>query len=174
MRGGVSLAAALAIPIAAGSHPFPMRDVIIFLAFAVLLVTLVGQGGSLPFAIRAAGLRAEPDVEEGEDRGIRVAERAALDYIAKCERTGRVQPEVLTALRSRFGSQWASFGSRKESAVQAASYQQLEREILDEQRMALTRLVERGQINTDAHRRVQRVLDLETSRSEYLGSRALM
>ena len=52
MRGGVSLAAALAIPFETVAGPFPFRDLLIFLTFVVLLVTLVGQGGTLPWLIR--------------------------------------------------------------------------------------------------------------------------
>src|SRR4029077_16012000 len=57
VRGIVSLAAALAIPFAtAAGAPFPHRDLILFLTFSVILVTLVGQGLMLPTVIRALGL----------------------------------------------------------------------------------------------------------------------
>lgn len=52
MRGVVSLAAALALPIRSGEGFFPERDLILFLTFAVILVTLVGQGLTLPYLIR--------------------------------------------------------------------------------------------------------------------------
>ena len=54
MRGLVSLAAALAIPLTiANGNPFPYRDLILFLTFVVILVTLIGQGLALPAVIRA-------------------------------------------------------------------------------------------------------------------------
>src|SRR4029077_896539 len=57
VRGIVSLAAALAIPFATAARaPFPHRDLILFLTFSVILVTLVGQGLMLPTVIRALGL----------------------------------------------------------------------------------------------------------------------
>ena len=57
MRGVVSLAAALAIPHEAGAgRPFPDRDLIQFLTFAVIFVTLVGQGLTLPLVIRWLGV----------------------------------------------------------------------------------------------------------------------
>ena len=57
VRGIVSLAAALAIPLqTANGQPFPDRDLILFLTFFVILVTLVGQGLTLPAVIRALGL----------------------------------------------------------------------------------------------------------------------
>jgi NhaP-type Na+/H+ or K+/H+ antiporter len=57
VRGIVSLAAALAIPFTtANGQPFPFRELILFLTFAVILVTLVGQGLMLAWVIRALGL----------------------------------------------------------------------------------------------------------------------
>ncbi len=56
MRGVVSLAAALALPMDAGDEPFPDRDLILFLTFTVILVTLVGQGLTLPILIRWLGV----------------------------------------------------------------------------------------------------------------------
>jgi monovalent cation/hydrogen antiporter len=82
LRGAVSLAAALAIPLETDAGgPFPARDLIVFLAFAVILVTLVLQGLSLPFVIRALGVH--PDrLHETEEARARVhAAEAALERI---------------------------------------------------------------------------------------------
>ena len=69
VRGIVSLAAALAIPLAtANGQPFPDRDLILFLTFAVILVTLVGQGLMLPSVIRALGLAHAGRRERHTDR----------------------------------------------------------------------------------------------------------
>src|SRR4051794_16335069 len=69
VRGIVSLAAALAIPLATASgQPFPHRDLILFLTFAVILVTLVGQGLLLPTVIRALGLARAGRAEHERDR----------------------------------------------------------------------------------------------------------
>jgi len=58
VRGLVSLAIALAIPLTNDAgQAFPYRDAILFLTFAVILVTLVGQGLTLPFVISSAGSR---------------------------------------------------------------------------------------------------------------------
>jgi CPA1 family monovalent cation:H+ antiporter len=67
MRGVVSLAAALAIPVKAGDQPFPGRDLIQFLTFWVIFATLVGQGLTLPLLIRALGLGRH--VENGPSDG---------------------------------------------------------------------------------------------------------
>ncbi|WP_157369862.1 Na+/H+ antiporter [Zavarzinella formosa] len=65
MRGVVSLAAALSLPTSTSEGPFPDRDLILFLTFGVILVTLVGQGMTLPLLIRILGVSslAEPDEE---------------------------------------------------------------------------------------------------------------
>jgi CPA1 family monovalent cation:H+ antiporter len=57
MRGGVSLAAALAIPLETRAGHFPQRDLLIFLTFCVLLATLVMQGSTLPALIRWLGVK---------------------------------------------------------------------------------------------------------------------
>ena len=69
VRGIVSLAAALAIPLTTESgQPFPDRDLILFLTFAVILVTLVGQGLMLPAVIRVLGLAHAGRRERHADR----------------------------------------------------------------------------------------------------------
>ena len=94
VRGIVSLAAALAIPFATNSgQPFPDRDLILFLTFSVILVTLVGQGLMLPSVIRALGLahagrreRHADRVEEHDAR--RQAIEAAMERLEQIETEG--------------------------------------------------------------------------------------
>ncbi len=90
VRGIVSLAAALAIPFAtAAGAPFPDRDLILFLTFSVILVTLVGQGLMLPTVIRALGLahtgHREHEAEKSEEykarRQAATAAMARLDQL---------------------------------------------------------------------------------------------
>ena len=79
MRGAVSLAAALALPFETDSgDPFPGRELVVFLTFTVILVTLVGQGLTLPLVIRWLGLQ-DDGLEEREDAKARIqAAEAAL------------------------------------------------------------------------------------------------
>src|SRR5207342_839763 len=79
MRGAVSLAAALALPLETDAGtPFPGRDLILFLTFSVILATLVGQGLTLPFVIRVLGLE-DDGVADREDAKARIyAAEAAL------------------------------------------------------------------------------------------------
>ena len=72
VRGIVSLAAALAIPfLTATGAPFPYRDLILFLTFSVILMTLVGQGLLFPWVIRRLGLhhagRKEREINRAEE-----------------------------------------------------------------------------------------------------------
>src|SRR5262249_12758252 len=70
MRGVVSLAAALALPISLGGRPFPQRNLIIFLTFCTILSTLVLQGLSLPVLVRWLGIKEQSD--EKHERGVRL------------------------------------------------------------------------------------------------------
>jgi Na+/H+ antiporter len=171
MRGAVSLAAALAIPLATDAGaPFPQRDLIIFLTFAVILGTLVMQGLTLPALIRA--LRIEPDTsEEGEDAKARV--RAAEAALARLEElTGEewVRDETAERMRGLYNFRHSRFSSRFDSESdgaieeQSQAYQRLRRELLDAERAAVTDLGRAGVISGDVVNRVRRDLDLEDAR----------
>src|SRR5438477_6634614 len=82
MRGVISLAAAIALPqVLANGEPFQQRNMIIFLAFSVILVTLVLQGLTLPPLIRALGLAGGANVESEEREARRSMAEAALRHI---------------------------------------------------------------------------------------------
>ena len=87
MRGAVTIAAALLIPLHTDSGaPFPDRELIVFLAFAVVLVTLVGQGLTLPAVIRALRLEADDSTTEAEEAHARIrAAEAALERLEELE-----------------------------------------------------------------------------------------
>jgi monovalent cation/hydrogen antiporter len=87
VRGIVSLAAALAIPLATvNGQPFPYRDLTLFLTFAVILVTLVGQGLMLPWVIRALGLA---DAGRRERHADRAEEQTARQQAIEEDRKAR-------------------------------------------------------------------------------------
>src|SRR4051794_26400838 len=82
MRGAVSLAAALAVPLQTDAHdPFPFRNLIIFLTFGVIFATLVVQGLTLPAVIRAVGIEDDRSEEQEELRARLAAAKAALDQL---------------------------------------------------------------------------------------------
>jgi monovalent cation/hydrogen antiporter len=171
MRGAVSLAAALAIPLttdAGGS--FPDRDLIIFLTFCVLLGTLVLQGLSLPLLIRMLGI--EPDHgDEAEDAKARIrAAEAALARLDELVDEDWVREETAERLRGLYGFRRNRFASRfddeSDGAIeeQSQAYQRLRRELLDAERAAVTQLGRDGTISGDVANRVRRDLDLEDAR----------
>jgi CPA1 family monovalent cation:H+ antiporter len=171
MRGAVSLAAALALPFLTDSGAaFNNRDMIIFLAFSVILVTLVLQGLTLPALIRV--LRIEDDGSESREEvkaRIRAAEAALvrMDELAGeawvREDTAERMRGLYTFRRSRFS---ARFDDGDDGAVeeQSQAYQRLRRELLDAERNEVVRLRNEGVINDEVMYRVTHDLDLEDAR----------
>ncbi|HYY02558.1 MAG TPA: Na+/H+ antiporter [Gaiellaceae bacterium] len=171
MRGAVSLAAALAIPLTTDAGGgFPERDLIIFLTFCVILGTLVLQGLSLPALIRA--MRIEPDhTEEEEDARARIrAAEAALARLEELVGEDWVRDDTAERLRGLYGFRVNRFASRfdgeSDGAIeeQSQAYQRLRRELLDAERAAVAALGRAGEISGDVVTRVRRDLDLEDAR----------
>jgi CPA1 family monovalent cation:H+ antiporter len=162
MRGGVSLAAALAIPLETTAGPFPYRDLLIFITFVVLLATLVGQGGTLPYIIR--WLRVKDDLAGQEEERIALAAtaRAGLECLDELEREGTVPRSILELQRMRLRARYAEFGESADGVAEAtAAFRRVERRLLDTQRKRLIELRSEGTIDNTVMRRVLRVLDLQ-------------
>ena len=171
MRGVVSLAAALALP--AG---FPERDLLIFLTFAVILATLVGQGVTLPLLIHrleiddGAGLEGQ---EEAYARYI-VSDAATVRLNSLAEETpGRGHLELIDTLRAQYSHRTRHAELRQDHAEQdeAAEQELLEHRqirlaVLIAERESLISLRDRGAISDDIFRRVERDIDLEELRME--------
>ena len=86
MRGVISLAAALALPLTTNAgEPFPERNLILFLTFCVILTTLVVQGLSLPALIRALGVEDDGSGEREETKGRIHVAQAALARLEELE-----------------------------------------------------------------------------------------
>jgi Na+/H+ antiporter len=173
MRGGVSVAAALAIPFETASGAFPHRDLLIFITFVVLLVTLVGQGGSLPYLIK--WLRVKDDGADDMEERIALAKTAhvALERIDALCQSGTVDPALLDVLRARFAARWDQFGGdaqNKKAARLTKAYRKTQCELLEVQRKELIRLRDTGEIDNTVMRRMQRALDLQTAEVEILGT----
>jgi CPA1 family monovalent cation:H+ antiporter len=170
MRGSVSLAAALALPLSTDAGaPFPERDLIIFLAFAVIMATLVGQGLTLGPLIR--WLRVEDDGSEEREEvaaRIRLAE-AAIARAEELDGADWVRPDTLDRVRGLYDYRRRRFGARSEGdgdeyEERSGAYIRLMYEIFDAQREALINLRNVGDISDEVRRRVERELDLEESR----------
>jgi monovalent cation/hydrogen antiporter len=172
MRGSVSLAAALAIPLETDAGaPFPGRDLIIFLAFAVILVTLVGQGLTLSPLIHWFGVH--DDGEEAHEDTLarrRVAEAA----LARLEELGEpewISPESVGRARQLFDYRQRRFGALEDGdgdnyEERADAWRRLMYDLYDAQREALLELRNTGAISDEVRRRVERDIDLEETRIE--------
>ena len=172
MRGSVSLAAALAIPLQTdGGGPFPERDLIIFLAFCVSLVTLVGQGLTLGPLIDGLGL--DDGGEESREDSL-ARRRLAEAAIARLEELGEpdwISPESVGRARSIYDYRERRFGALEDGdgdnlEERADAWRRLMYELFDAQREALLNLRNTGEISDDVRRRIERDLDLEESRLE--------
>jgi CPA1 family monovalent cation:H+ antiporter len=171
MRGAVSLAAALALPHATDAGaPFPERDLIIFLTFAVILTTVVLQGLTLPFVLRFLGLEDDGlDAQEEALARIRAAERA-LERLEQLDGEDWIREDTLTRMRGLYQFRRSRFSTRLDGEdgdgieERSAAYQRLRREMLDAEREAIVELRRSGEIHDGVMFRLARDLDLEESR----------
>jgi Na+/H+ antiporter len=170
MRGAVSLAAALALPPTTHSGAvFPERDLIIFLAFAVILATLVGQGLTLAPLIHRLGLRDDGEAEREEVTArVRLAE-AAIARTEELDGQEWVRGDTLERVRGLYDYRRRRFGAigdgdGAEYEERTGAYIRLMYELFDAQRDALVGLRNSGEISDEVRRRVERELDLEESR----------
>jgi CPA1 family monovalent cation:H+ antiporter len=171
MRGGVTLAAALAIPLETdGGAAFPDRSLIVFLAFSIVLSTLVVQGLSLPAIVRLLRLERD-DLDEREDAKARIhAVDAGLARLEELVEEEWVREDTAERMRGLYNFRRNRFGARLDGSddggIEARSqdYQRLRRELLDAERSAVVALRNEGKISEDVMQRVTRDLDLEDSR----------
>jgi monovalent cation/hydrogen antiporter len=171
MRGAVSLAAALALPLRTDAGaPFPGRDLILFLTFSVILVTLVGQGLTLPAVIRVLGIE-DDGVDDRQDAKARIhAAEAALARLDELLGEDWVRDDTAERVRGAYTFRTNRFRARlddgDDGAIESRSqdYQRLRRELLDAERAALVELRRTGVISNDVWLRVGRDLDLEDQR----------
>jgi len=167
MRGAVSLAAALAVPLSVEGRPQ-----IIFLTFALILVTIVGQGLSLPFIVRALGLE-EPRRWSDEEAVARMeAAQSALDRLDQMESDKRANEKQLLRLRdlyrARFRMCQAVLGGEEPDVAareqRIADYGELRRELIGVEREELLGLRGVGRLRDQTLRQIERDLDLEEAR----------
>jgi CPA1 family monovalent cation:H+ antiporter len=173
MRGAVSLAAALALPLeSAGSEGFPQRNLIVFLTFAVIFATLVVQGLTLPVLIRRLRLRGDTADEEEELRARLGATDAALARLEELGAEDWTLDDTIDRLRGLYEYRHRRLSARAglvEDAgyeTRSLAYQRVLRELLEAQRRAIVGLRNEGAISNDVMHRVERDLDLEDSRLE--------
>ena len=172
MRGVISLAAALALPLTTNAgDPFPARDLILFLTFCVILTTLVVQGLSLPALIRALGVEDDGSGEREETKGRIHVAQAALARLEELEEEEWVREDTAERVRGLYNYRRSRFAARFDGdedglEERSAAYQRLLTELLRAQRQTLIRLRNEGKIGDEVMHRIERDLDLEESRLE--------
>jgi Na+/H+ antiporter len=155
MRGAVSLAAALSVPLDADGRPL-----ILFLTFATILVTLVGQGLTLPIVVGRLAPEDEHDDADLEEHARLVATRAALERLDDLD---DVADDAIEHARRRYELRLHHLSEEDEDFVLPAA-RRAQMEALEAERDALQRLHEEGEIDQETARRLGQELDLEEER----------
>jgi CPA1 family monovalent cation:H+ antiporter len=164
MRGVVTLAAALTLPVPGGKVPDYPRDLFIFVAFAVIVLTLLLQGTTLPALARRLGVLEDTSAEDAlAEAGVQHdASRAALRRLE--EKADGAPASVVDRLRaiadSRANNAWERLGSQNQETPSAA-YGRLRREMIGAERHVFKVARNEGRIPEEVLTRAQRELDLE-------------
>ena len=169
VRGVVSLAAALAIPLTTvAGAPFPDRDLILFVTFGVIVVTLIGQGLVLPGIVRWLALPHDAEDERRREHDAEIAARLEAINLAQgrldgLAADGKISSDVLAILRARHDRRAGQVTENTESLGSKPSPRRLSvrAELIAAEREYIYRLLQEGQITDEARRRIERELDLE-------------
>ena len=171
MRGVVSLAAGFALPfVLPNQSAFPGRNYILFLTFCVILVTLVGQGLTMPLIIRLLGIEGDRSTDEEEREARLKANEAAIQLLKEVSENGDFSSDVVSRLRAEYDDRLEQLRECAESPddcsgqIASPQYQRLQQEALQAERQTIIRLRNQHVINDTALRRIQRDLDLAEAR----------
>lgn len=171
MRGVVSLAAALALPVStADGTAFPGRNLILFLTFVIIFATLVFQGLSLPFLIRWLGVEDDNSMENEEREARLQANDAALKRLNQLTEPDSARLEALNRLRVEYEDHIVQLQSAEPQKAGSplrlfsSEYERLSADALQVERRTIIRLRNEGIINDEVLRRIQRDIDLAEAR----------
>lgn len=166
MRGVLTLAAALALPeVTESGAPFPHRAGILFLAFSAILVSLTGQGLTLPWVIRKLGLCSAAGLLAEERSARRSLVSAALRMLEEVRQRDEADAEAALELieryyRQRLDSLQIAEQTRPNASRQQAAFARLSAELRSVEREELLRLESEGAIGGETQRKLERELDL--------------
>jgi monovalent cation/hydrogen antiporter len=173
MRGVVSLAAALALPLALpAGEPLPARTALVIVTLTVIALTLLGQGLTLPGLIRALRL--------GQDVGLREEEARARQRLleAATRRLDELYPvwpghhPLLDQLRETYRHRFEHVERQRDPPAgdgedrELIEHREIKRTVIDAEREALLRLRAEGEVNDEVLRDLERELDLEERRMD--------
>jgi monovalent cation/hydrogen antiporter len=174
MRGAVTLAAALALPLTTDAGtPFPNRELIVFLAFGVIVGTVVIEGLTLPRLIDLLDLEDDRRAAEREEIMARIhAAEAALARLEELANEEWVREDTAERLRGLYDFRRSRFLAQHDDdddgliEQRSTDYRRLMRELIEAERQAVRALRREGEISDEVMRRVERDLDLEEARLE--------
>jgi Na+/H+ antiporter len=166
MRGVIALAAAMALPeTVANGSPFPHRDLIVFLTFSVILVTLVLQGLTLPPLIRLLGLAETSGAGHEEQEGRQLVLEATLGHLEDLRREDSSgSTELYDDVARHYQHRLASVSEDVGAADHYFQYLDLSRTLLDVERQTALRLRDQGRITDEGLREMEHELDLSEIR----------
>jgi len=177
MRGAVSLALALALPRAGAAHgggaAFPGRGTIVYVTFVVILVTLVGQGLTLPALIRKLGVRDDGGAAREEAEARLRAARSAQAKLFEVARDAGIGEDAAAHLHQHYAGRIARLEQRvaerqssgqREAAQERRGYRWLQRALVRLEREAVIEMRNEGVIGDAVLRRIERDFDLTEAR----------
>lgn len=170
MRGIVSLALVLALPdTLADGTPFPFRDLLILVVFAVIALTLLGQGLTLPWVIRMLKFVDDGSSHWQERHALIVGNARALARLQELSAAGALEPRIVGLLRTIYERRrerlqasvnddpsWVKMGADIES------YRQLREELIESERAVFVKLRNDGEMSEEILQHLQQDLDLES------------
>lgn len=169
MRGVVSLAAALALPLMAGPQQFPNRSLIIFLTFSVIFATLVLQGLTLRPLIKWLGITQDGREHEIEQQARLQIASSVIEHIEE-NYSIALTDEVLNQIKTKYEIRIQrirkdqTLTQKKIDDQQILEFHRIQQELLDKERQLVIRLRNEGKIGDEALRKIEYELDLEETR----------
>jgi CPA1 family monovalent cation:H+ antiporter len=172
MRGVVSLAAALAIPhTLPNGEPFPERDLILFFTFCVILMTLVGQGLTLPWLIRALGVATGHSNQSMEREARKAAADAALARIEKLADKEKFTPKAVNVVEAMYQERLHHLDDELAEALgwsperqRSIEIRRLRRAAVEAERKQLIAMHRKHRLSKDLLHKLEHELDLEEAR----------
>jgi monovalent cation/hydrogen antiporter len=175
MRGALSLAGALSIPIVVSGHPFAGRDEVIFLVYIIVIGTLVGPSLTLEPLVRRLGLAAGDELLHQEVQAREHIVHAGLARLEELAAESDVPEPTLDRLRAilelrleRLEARRGRIGAEPGAGPDVdAAVRRLRRELIDAERDALADLRRRRQVPTQVLARIQHDIDLDETRLQH-------
>jgi CPA1 family monovalent cation:H+ antiporter len=170
MRGVVSLAAALSIPVLLRQgQPFPYRNLILFITFIVILVTLVFQGLTLPWVIRKVKLEDRFTVIPEDKQELIIQKKlaaASLHFLEAHDKEGQLKNEHIANLHARLTLDLTSFNRQMEDSI--TEYESARKEyhltylkLLEHQRTLLNKMNQHAEFDEELIRKHLSLIDLD-------------